>query len=247
MTNELLDEIDEVEMNIKQDLGIYDSNHPLIRELEKLKEFEEIGSPAANKRYRKLADIIITKYDASDKLFNYGAIKNDKNVDLTPTEKHKMITEETNRIVQSINEKRIYDSLARAEYENTAKPELVTKEERNKIRKQVQTALGFSNKNYSATKIYAETSDEVQKIGKFRELQEDKFKEGGTGSVDSDSSGSQGLNFNLSSKDIKFSLSFLLSLVKDRPIFSRNSVLDCGAGIGFRWARARGRGCRPGC
>ena len=37
---------------------------------------------------------------------------------------------------------------------------------------------------------------------------------------------------NLSSKDIKFSLTFLLSLVKERPSFMRNSVLDCGAGIG---------------
>jgi protein N-terminal methyltransferase len=37
---------------------------------------------------------------------------------------------------------------------------------------------------------------------------------------------------NLSAKDIKFSLSFMLNLVKQRPSFKRETALDCGAGIG---------------
>jgi protein N-terminal methyltransferase len=37
---------------------------------------------------------------------------------------------------------------------------------------------------------------------------------------------------NLSALDIRFSLSFILSLIKDNPKFGRKSVIDCGAGIG---------------
>jgi len=37
---------------------------------------------------------------------------------------------------------------------------------------------------------------------------------------------------NLSGIDIKYSLSFILTIVKLNPKFKRDSVLDCGAGIG---------------
>lgn len=37
---------------------------------------------------------------------------------------------------------------------------------------------------------------------------------------------------NLSSLDIKFSLKFILELCQQNQSFTRNSVLDCGAGIG---------------
>ena len=36
----------------------------------------------------------------------------------------------------------------------------------------------------------------------------------------------------MSAIDIKVSLSFVLSLVKEQPLFKRDAVLDCGAGIG---------------
>jgi hypothetical protein len=36
----------------------------------------------------------------------------------------------------------------------------------------------------------------------------------------------------LSSLDTNYSLRFILKLVQERPSFQRNSVIDCGAGIG---------------